>query len=83
MSRTVRVPVAAMMLVAALLVPASALAARHSSPNGRHTVSLLSSENPITFGDPLSAPCETCDSPERLSNFSSSTVSLLTRLVDA
>jgi len=53
MSRTVRVPVAAMMLVAALLVPASALAARHSSPNGRHTVSLLSSENPITFGDPL------------------------------
>ncbi len=53
MLRNVRVPVAAALLAAALLVPASALAARHSSPNGRNTISLLSSENPITFGDPL------------------------------
>jgi hypothetical protein len=53
MSRHVRVPIAAMLAAAALLVPAGAQAARHLSPNGRHAVSLLSSENPITYGDPL------------------------------
>jgi len=53
MYRHARVPFAAMLLVVALLVPASAQAARHPSPNGRHSISLLSSENPITFGDPL------------------------------
>lgn len=44
---------AAMVAVVALLVPATAQAARHPSPNGRHTISLLTSENPITYGDPL------------------------------
>lgn len=53
MVRKACVPLATALLAVALSVPASALAARHPSPNGLHTISLLSSENPITVGDPL------------------------------
>jgi hypothetical protein len=38
---------------AALSVPGVAIAAKHPSPNGRHRISLFTSENPVTYGDSL------------------------------
>jgi hypothetical protein len=38
---------------AALALPSLAVAAKHPSPNGRHRISILTSENPVTYGDSL------------------------------
>jgi hypothetical protein len=48
-----RVPIAALVSAAVMGVPANALAAGHPGPGGRHTIALVTSENPVTYGDQL------------------------------
>src|SRR5437764_11888360 len=40
-------------LCAVALVPSTAQARKHTSPNGRHNVSIAVSDNPVTAGDQL------------------------------
>src|SRR5439155_11999103 len=48
-----RIPALVLAVCCAVVLPVTAQARKHPSPNGRHNVSINVSENPVVAGDPL------------------------------
>ena len=48
-----RIPALVVAVCCAVVLPVTAQARKHPSPNGRHNVSINVSENPVTAGDPV------------------------------